>query len=259
MTYQSDQQDPMLDVAEVLLYGDPETAATKLRTAIRSEAANLNAQQAHEGRLRAEHARSTAALKKFMVNNDAFNDPVIEGAGMTAMAIEQMRDLEQAGFSSEQFRAATGREPTTQDVFNLHLQYRANGAPGVRSSERLMDDVAQQLEEKFGVRRRINNVDASRRRSARDMVNERRALRGLPPAEFDEAAAEPFRSTPVTEESNKAWTARQFGDGIEDGPDRVQGRRNAIAQMRRSRGQDPELRVSRVPTDYRYPDRQPAA
>jgi hypothetical protein len=79
----------MLGITETLLYGDREMAATKLRAAIRAAAANLNAHQAHEGRVRTEHARSMAPLKTFRTDNDAFKDPVFEGAARTAMAIKQ--------------------------------------------------------------------------------------------------------------------------------------------------------------------------
>jgi hypothetical protein len=60
-----------------------------------------------------------------MADNDAFQDPVIQGAAKAAMAIEQMRDLERAGFDMKHFKDHTGREPTEDDIFNMHLRARA--------------------------------------------------------------------------------------------------------------------------------------
>ena len=74
MTDQSDnlnppEVDPIRDAAETLLYGDPELAGEKLRTAIRSEASKIHA---HQGRLRSEQARSQADLRQFKDENPEF-------------------------------------------------------------------------------------------------------------------------------------------------------------------------------------------
>jgi hypothetical protein len=128
--------DPIKEASESLLYGDPDTAAEKLRTAIHFEAARLNAHQARDGRLRAAHSKSMAALNKFMEENDAYKDPVVQAAGKAAMCSEQYADLVNSGFLDvAKFKEQTGRAPTEQDVFNWHLQARANDVRGIRSEE----------------------------------------------------------------------------------------------------------------------------
>jgi hypothetical protein len=61
MSYDDDQTpaeiDPIQDGAEILLCGDPESAAQKLTTAIHHEAAKLNAHQARQSVLQREVVR----------------------------------------------------------------------------------------------------------------------------------------------------------------------------------------------------------
>src|SRR5258708_20071044 len=151
-----DQIDPFGDAAESLLYGDPEVAKEKLRGAIIYGAAQTNAHQERQGRLRAEHARSMASLAKFNELNDAFEDPLVQAAGKAAMASEQYADLVNAGhLNVEKFREATGRNPTDQDIFQLHLEARAAGVRGLRSTEKLLDDVPSTPQEKFGLKKQL--------------------------------------------------------------------------------------------------------
>jgi hypothetical protein len=260
-----DQIDPFGDAAESLLYSDPDTAKEKLRTAIIYGAAQTNAHQERQGRLRAEHTRSMESLRKFNELNDAFEDPLVQAAGKAAMASEQYADLVNAGhLNVEKFREATGRDPTDHDIFQLHLEARANGVRGLRSTEKLLDDVAGTIEEKFGVKRRRTDIDQNRTHSARSMVNERRKLRGLPPEEFGEERPAPRPQArdgdqPATSNSVQEWTAKQFGAGLEDDvPVRLEKRRSVIADMQRSRSAPNNMRFNRTADDYRYPDRRAA-
>jgi len=103
--------------------------------------------------------------------------------------------------------------------FQLHLEARAAGVRGLRSTEKLLDDVASTLEEKFGVRKRVTDLDQNRKRGARNMVNERRALRGLPPEEFGEERPTPRAQSrdgdrrPVSDTTPEEYTRSQFGYG----------------------------------------------
>jgi hypothetical protein len=269
-----DQIDPFGDAAETLLYGDPDIAKEKLRTAIIYGAAQTNAHQERQGRLRAEHARSMDSLRKFSELNDAFEDPLVQAAGRAAMVNEQYNDLTRAGFLNvEKFRETTGRNPTDADIFNLHLEARANGVRGLRSTEKLLDDVAATIEEKFGVKRRITDIDQNRTHGARSMVNERRALRGLPPEEFgDDQPAPRARSRdgdrPVSDTTPEQYTRDQFGYG-RDADDAVdaqmaQSRKNAIADrlsrnLARDRNVRADVQVNMDRDSRRYPDRRGAA
>src|SRR5258706_13104241 len=165
--------DPFGEASESLLYGDPDIAKEKLRTAIIYGAAQANAHQARDARIRGEHARSMESLRRFNELNDAFEDPLVQAAGKAAMASEQYADLVNAGhLNVEKFKEQTGRAPTDHDVFQLHLEARANGVRGLRSTEKLLDDVAGTIEEKFGVKRRILNIDQNRTNAARDRMKQ---------------------------------------------------------------------------------------
>jgi hypothetical protein len=86
------------------------------------------------------------------------------------MAREQLKDLEGAAFDRAKFRAATGHDVSEQDVFNAHLEFRANNIPGVRSDVELLDAVAGHLEDKFGIKRRVTNIDRNRSRGIQDRL-----------------------------------------------------------------------------------------
>jgi hypothetical protein len=205
--------DPLTEATEFLLYGDPETAATKLRTAIHAESEKAHQVRQRRERLVAEHTRSMASLAKFNNNNDSFSDdPVIQGAGEAAMAIEQLRDLEGAGFDRKKAEESMGRQLKREDVFNLHLQMRADGARGMRSTDDLLKHIGETLEEKFGVRMRRVNEEDNRRHAIKERINATRALRGLPPEDRgDEAPRARSGDEPVTAETLKRDVRKGFG------------------------------------------------
>jgi hypothetical protein len=157
-----EQIDPTQGAVESLLYSDAETGAAKLWAAIHHEASRLNAHQAHQGRIQAAHQESMSALARLMENNDSFKDPLVQAAGRAAMVVEQYRDLLDAGvIDPEKFRTETGRNVTEQDVFQLHVQGRANGVRGLRSDDELLQATAGQIRDKFGIRPHIDDIDKS--------------------------------------------------------------------------------------------------
>jgi hypothetical protein len=57
----------------------------------------------------------------------------------------------------------------------------------------------------------------------------------------------------------QAWTAQQFGSGLEDDvPVRLEKRKSVIADMQASRNAPNNMRFNRNADDYRYPDRRAA-
>jgi hypothetical protein len=126
-----------------------------------------------------------ASLAKFNELNDAFEDPLVQAAGKAAMASEQYADLVNAGFLNvEKFKETTCRAPTDHDIFQLHLQARPSGVRGLRSTNKLLDDVAATIEGKFGIKRRVTDIDNNRKRAIREMQKQRGVLQwgdGLAP------------------------------------------------------------------------------
>jgi hypothetical protein len=270
MTDDNQPIDPVAHAAEQLLYGDPAAAAEHLRTAIRHEAAKQNAHQMRQGRLNATHARSLTSLQKFLDDNDAYRDPVVQSAGRTVMAQEQLHDLEAAGFDRQKFREANNRDLTEQDVFNAHLEFRANGVPGVRSDDELLDATAQHLEDKFGIKRRIANIDRSRKRGVDDRMRVAAAGRGMSLEEYEQQqlpsrmpSYDQYGGEPVTAQSIQQSTLAAFGDGVpaEADASRKANHRNAIQRMQAARAPSklaPQVEVDMDRNSRRYPDRRQA-
>jgi hypothetical protein len=260
--------DPVKEASEILLYGDPDTAAEKLRTAIHFEAARLNQHEARDGRVRSEHARSMESLRKFNDLNDAFRDPLIQAAGSAAMASEQYSDLVNAGFLNvEKFRETTGRNPSDHDIFQLHLEARANGVKGLRSTDKLLDDVATTIEEKFGVKRRVTNIDENRKRGVTERMKASAASHGTD-LEGYATSFQPMNRQPNLDAGEYATpetiAARDRRDAGEGGADLTPNRKAAFDKFFANRGggtdrrPNADVQVNRDRNSSRYPDRQAA-
>jgi hypothetical protein len=263
----ADQIDPVQRAAETLLYGSPDDAAVALRQAIHAESDRMANHKAASGRVQRELAASQKVAEEFAAENPQWaQNPLIVGAVKAGMAVEQLNDLLKAGFDIGQFAEKMGRPPSHDEIFNMHLQARANGNPNVRSAKELFNEgVAAQIEGQFGVRRRVTDIDSNRKRGAQNMVNERRALRGLPPEELGEERPTPRAQSrdgdrPVSATTPEEYTRAQFGYG-RDADDAVdaqmmQSRKNAITdRMNRNIARDSNVRVNRTAEDRRYPDR----
>jgi hypothetical protein len=262
--------DPVTQAAETLLYGDPETAAVALRKAIHSEASRMVAHQAANGRIHAAHRKSMTALQRFVDDNDAFKDPAIQAAGRSIMAQEQLRDLEAIGFDRQKFEEAEGRKLNEQDVFNAHLEFRANGIPGIRSDDELLDATAGHLEDKFGIRRRLSNIDRNRQRAITERKRVSAQSHGVDLEDY-QTNFEPHSRQPnldsgevVTAETMHARERREAGEG---GEDLTAKRSAAFKKYFEGRGQGTDrrpgaprddVRLSRTADDARYPDRRGA-
>jgi hypothetical protein len=257
--------DPVKEASEALLYGDPDMAAEKLRNAIHAESDRMANVKAASNRVQRELAASRKVAEDFATENPEWaKNPLIQGAVKSAMAVEQLNDLIAAGFNIGDFAEKMGRVPTHEEIFNMHLQARANGNPNTRSAKEWLDGaVAGKIEGEFGVRRRVKDVEHNRRRAIQDRIANDRKLRGLPPEDFGEEP--PQRSQPregdqpATPSSVQEWTAKQFGTGLEDDvPVRIEKRKSVIADMQRSRSAPNNMRFTRTADDYRYPDRRAA-
>ena len=269
MTDQTDNStppevDPFEVAAESLLYGDPATAKDRLRDAIYQGAAQMHAHQARQSVIQREHASSKAVAEQFAAENPEWaKDPMIVDAVKAGMRIAQLDDLLKAGLEFGKIAEATGRVPTQDEIFNMHRDLRAAGDPNARSPTQLFEDVSSQIEQKFGIRRRIRDADHNRTRAARDIVNDRRKLRGLPPEEFGEAVRPSTydRGVAATEETLAAMERRQAGFDADDAVDTAiaASRKKAINdRLDRNLARDRNVRFSMTADDRRYPDRRTA-
>lgn len=204
-----------------------------------------------------------------MEDNDPFHDPLVMAAGKAAMVDEQYHDLVNAGFLDvQQFREKTGRNPTENDIFNLHLQARAQGVRGVRSDDELLDATAGRIEDRFGIRRRLRSEDANRKRAVEDRKRLSAASHGQTLEEYERQQLPsrmpnaPSYDGPVTRESIQRSTLSAFGDGVTDEAEaaRMENRRNAIARIQQSRASTkmaPQVQINRG-TESRFSDRRQA-
>jgi hypothetical protein len=67
---------------------------------------------------------------------------------------------------------ARSESPPTPSRYNCHLQFRAAGRPEVRSAEQLFDDVGDQMEGKFNIRRYRRTEESSRKKAMSDRVRQ---------------------------------------------------------------------------------------
>jgi hypothetical protein len=100
-------------------------------------------------------------------------------------------------------------------------------------------------------------------RAVRAMQEQRAKSRGMGLREYQDqfTSRQPNIDTSdeyVTPESNQRRTLQAFGSDVTPAMEatRTANRKDAIANMRAARGQDPEVQISRRRGDNRYPDRQ---
>lgn len=263
---QDQPQDPYELATSQMLYGSPEEAAQHFRAAVERGVNEALAQQAHVGRINAAHQKSMSALSKFVEQNPAYADPIVQAGGRAAMLAEQYRDLLDSGaIDPAKFQQETGRLPTEADVFNMHLRGRAAGVKGLRTEEELLGAVGQRLYDKFGIRPHVEDIDRSRKEGVlkRQEVSAHRRGMSLDQylTEVAPQSRQPnvdSRGEPVTTESIQQATLRSFGSEVDDAADaaRLQVRKSAIQQMKEARTGPNNMRFSRTAADYQYPDRQ---
>jgi hypothetical protein len=83
--------DPLEDAATTLLYGDPEVAKEKLRTAVMHGAAQMHAHQSRAGAINRELESSKAVAEAFANENpDWAKDPMVVDAVKAGMRVEQL-------------------------------------------------------------------------------------------------------------------------------------------------------------------------
>jgi hypothetical protein len=120
------QVDPYKETTETLLYGDPDAAAKKLRELHEHENAKLPAiveQVLNRERVRTEHSRSMASLKRLeRENEDLAKDPMASAALSASIFAHQRNDLVNMGLDA-------GKLPTDNAaIANLHLKFRSDPA-----------------------------------------------------------------------------------------------------------------------------------
>jgi hypothetical protein len=229
--------DAVQAAAEALQYGDTETAIARLRQAIQAESQKVSQHLSLHDKIVKEQARTNAATKKFEAENPQFfKDPVANAATRSLVISEQLVDLKQAGFDHEAFRRDYGRDPNDREIANEHLKARALGVPHARPVERLMDDVATQIEASVpAARRSIHDPEVGRTRRIHQMEDESRRRKGLPPLEREEPAPRQHQRSGdqvANEDTIRNLTIDSFGrqdNEEENEATRMTNRRNAIS------------------------------
>jgi hypothetical protein len=262
--------DPFQAAAESLLYAGPEDAAKSLRDAILQGAAQVQAHQSRQSIIERELAASRAEAERFANENpDWAKDPMTVDAIKAGMRVEQLNDLMNAGVDIGKWSESLGRVPSPDDIYNAHLEMRAAGNRGVRTPAQLFDDVASQVETKFGLRRRLRSEEHNRARAVRDRLVASAKSHGMTPEEY--AISQPMSrqanldaGEEVTTQSIQQATLRAFGDGVtaEEDASRKANHRDAIARMQQSRvstkmaPQAPQVQVDMDRNSRRHADRR---
>jgi hypothetical protein len=267
-TDNSDQfVDPVQQAAEALLYSSPDDAAVALRRAIHTEADRMATARAHNDRIAREVASSQEVAQRFSEENPEWaKDPMIRDAVKAGMRVEQLSDLIEAGIDIGKWSESLGgRIPNETEIFNAHRDLRSIGNPQMRSPTQLFEDVAGQVENKFGLRRRLRSEEASRKRAIQDRMKVSANSHGVDldgyATNYLPVSRQPNLDDgePATAQTMQQWTAKQFGAGLEDDTAaRIEKRKSVVADMQRNRTA-PNTRISRVADDYRYPDRRAEA
>ncbi len=205
-----------------------------------------------------------------MVNNLAS-----KAAGEAFCYEELLHDLTRAGvLDLAKHREQFGHDPTFGEIANMHLQAAAHGVKGIRPVHEWFDRAMERTEEQVpAARRRIKDIDHSRKRAVQDRMNASAMARGLTPEEY---AAQQLPSRmpnyssydgePVTPQTMQRATLEAFGEGVTADQDaaRIAKNKAAIAAMtNRTQGTDrrpgASVRFDRSADDRRFPDRRTSA
>jgi hypothetical protein len=234
------QMDDFELASQEMLYGDPSKAAGLLRRAIYRGAAEMAEAKQGDDRLRAEQARSSAALEKWRADNVEFiNNEAAVAAGEKFCYGEQIKDLERLGlFDRQKFREQNGgADATFAQIGNMHLRARSEGFH-VRPVEEILDTAADRVTQEMPhVRRRAISEEENRKRAIRDRMKVSANSQGKSYEEYMNEqlpSRQPnvARGEPVTTRSIQQQTLESFGhDNPEADAALLQSRKNAIAQM----------------------------
>jgi hypothetical protein len=131
------QVDPYKDMAEAFLYGEPDQAASKMRSLIQSEAARIAAETITRDRVTTEHSKSLANVDRFRrANEDLASDPMAAAAIESEIVRQQRSDLLKAGIKEDKIpRDMAG-------VTNMHLRFRSDPRTSgfLRDTDQLFSD-----------------------------------------------------------------------------------------------------------------------
>jgi len=130
-----EQPDDYEALVQEIQYGDPQQAASKLRTLVQKEGAKQSQETFLTTRLNDEGNRSLRQFREFQDQNPALtNDPLASAAIERKVLELQYRDIVDLGIVEE---ARIPKDPGT--ISNWHRQCRAEGRP-VRDVSRLLAD-----------------------------------------------------------------------------------------------------------------------
>jgi hypothetical protein len=168
-------RDKMRELTERIQVGDTDEGADALQEIVEmvrtEERADAQMAVRREMASMALRSENDAALGKFAKRYPKLTeDPVLVEAATHVLRDEIASDLKRAGVTDDEL------EPIRQDVgqlAGLHGKARLMRREGVRSADKLLDDVGSVLGEKFNIRPAGRDLDEQRQERAHAMRRER--------------------------------------------------------------------------------------
>ncbi len=139
--------DPFKDMAEALLYSDPDTAAVKTRGAITTEVPKIVEQILNRHRRQSELAASMERAERFQKENaDIASDPIAVDTIKGMIIRKQREDLAALGID-------VAKLPNDSEVTNAHLTFRSDPrySSRIRSPDKLFDEAKTDFSKWRGV------------------------------------------------------------------------------------------------------------
>lgn len=225
--YVADTPDPDVETIEALQFGGAAEGVQKLRGLIGRTMGQVEQQRA----LDADARRSAERLVEFQNRNpDLIKDVRASAAIERDLYDLQLEDLRAAGMNLDGWREQAGRDPTPAEIARAHQHFRAAGAKGVRSVDKLLEHAEERFNEWHG--RPSRNADVNRSRAVSNRVSTNRQLRGLPQRETD--TRPPIERDQTADVRTPADETRRWMGG-DDEPGRAAMKHSAVEQMKMHR------------------------
>jgi hypothetical protein len=128
--------DPIDAAIQEIVYGDPATAAQKLKAAVNQVATERDFRLACEQETRRAMAMGNKHAEQ---NPDIANDPRAIESITRSLIKKQAQELANAGVSFDEWERTLGRKLTDADVVARHTACRAANYPGISKAETLLE------------------------------------------------------------------------------------------------------------------------
>jgi hypothetical protein len=231
VTYENPNVDPLTEAIEAIQYGSSDDAGPKLRSAFDA----IHTERERRDLRAAEIRRSAAHAQKIAAENPEWSNDRGAAPVREATIAEQKADLELVGaFDRKKFLEVNRRNPTLEEIANLHADWRAFGPSGaVRLVPELLGTAMDHVGSKLGLSRRVRDADQNRSRAAKAAEDASRARRGLPPVDRGEQTPRPQANARsgdriATESALQDLTRSAFGMWDPDQAAQADAKRKAI-------------------------------